>query len=155
MPISKIVQDSINGGVSGSGPAFNATTNSTTTVGSSTWTKVTLNTELFDTNSNFDTSNSRFTPTVAGYYQINGYVEYNAATTAFNAFSALYKNGSFLQYGAHAGFNSSNGIALNVATVVYCNGSSDYIELYTTQNTGSNQTVGTSVFMSGFLARAA
>ena len=40
-----------------------------TGVTASTWTKITFTSEIFDTNNNYDSS--RFTPTVAGYYQIN------------------------------------------------------------------------------------
>jgi len=137
------------------GPAFNGTTNTSTSISTSTWTKITLNTTLFDTNSNFSTSNYRFTPTVAGYYQINGFVEFNSATTSLNAFVAIYKNGSVYQYGSHAGFNATNGIGLTVSTVVQCNGSTDYIELYATQNTGSTQTVSSSSYMSGSFIRSA
>lgn len=58
----------------GYGPAFSAYRggpNQALTTG--TYTKVQLNIEEFDTNNNFDSStNYRFTPTVAGYYQFQG-----------------------------------------------------------------------------------
>jgi len=59
--------------VSGNMPAFLVYPSaSSTNLTSSTWTKIVFNTEVFDTNNNFDsTTNYRFTPTVAGYYQIN------------------------------------------------------------------------------------
>jgi hypothetical protein len=60
-----------------------------TTITSNTFTKVQINTEEFDTNSNFDsTTNYRFTPTVAGYYQVNGSV---------NNYSSTYANKSVAQ----------------------------------------------------------
>ena len=60
---------------SGTGPAFSASSSANTAAISATLTKLQLNTELFDTNNNFDsTTNYRFTPTVAGYYQVNAQV---------------------------------------------------------------------------------
>ena len=41
--------------------------------------KVLLDTVTDDTNSNYDVSTSRFTPTVAGYYQVSGLVRHNGA----------------------------------------------------------------------------
>ena len=53
---------------------------------SATWTKVTFDTELFDSNNNF--ASSRFTPTVAGQYyfcaDLHHYNSANAATTIRN-----------------------------------------------------------------------
>ena len=54
------------------GPAFFAYRTSTQSVTAGVTTKVQLNGELFDTHGCFDsTTNYRFTPTVAGYYQFN------------------------------------------------------------------------------------
>ena len=127
MAISKVVQDSLNGGVAGTGPAFSVYGNSTQNVSTSTWTKVTLNVEEFDTNSNFDTSNSRFTPTVAGYYQINGVINFGGDGQS-TATLRIHKNGSAYKYGNY--ISSSVGNVLVVNTLVYLNGSTDYVELY-------------------------
>jgi hypothetical protein len=57
--------------VSGNMPAVFAYKDGTPqSITNSTFTKVTFNTELYDTNNNF--ASSTFTPTVAGYYQISG-----------------------------------------------------------------------------------
>ena len=54
------------------GPAFSVQMGSTQSISSGTYTKLQFNTKNYDTNNNFDaTTNYRFTPTVAGYYQIN------------------------------------------------------------------------------------
>lgn len=111
-----------------SGPTFMAIQSSDQNVTTSTYTKVTLGTELFDPDSTF--SSSRFTPTVAGYYQINGIVRgLSASTNVTSVIAAIYKNGT-----AYAqAFNTSagtSGLQQSVSTVVYLNGSTDYIELY-------------------------
>ena len=76
-------------------PAFSAYRNgSQSALVSGTWTKVLCNTEEFDTNSNYDnTTNYRFTPTVAGYYQINGAISPIAFSGNYLS-CGIYKNGT-------------------------------------------------------------
>jgi len=118
-------------GVPVNGPAFSAYASSDQAITSNTFTKVQINTELFDTNADFDsTTNYRFTPDVAGYYQVNGAIK---PTTDQALFSVLYKNGTILNYGS-GGFTGldiggiRNGSVLS--QLVFLNGSTDYIELY-------------------------
>ena len=151
MPISKIVQDSLNGGVAGSGPAFSAYSTATQSFSSGTFTKVQFNNETFDTNSNFDSStNYRFTPTVAGYYQINAIMSIDAGMTY--AQITIYKNGSLYK---RMYSRQDQGYSANISDVVYLNGSTDYVEIYvnpaTTYTGGPDATK--SVF-SGVLVRA-
>jgi hypothetical protein len=121
-------------------PAFSAYLLSGQSISAATFTKVTINTETFDTNSNFDsTTNYRFQPTVAGYYQINGSVQYNAVGT--NNIASIYKNGSEINRGNQGGVTQ-----VVVSCLVSMNGSSDYLELYgystlaATINSGSSTT---------------
>jgi hypothetical protein len=76
--------------VSGNMPAFSARAATTQSLPNATYTKVTLGTEEFDTNSNF--ASSRFTPTVAGYYIITGSVIVQSQASA--VIVLIYKNGS-------------------------------------------------------------
>ena len=145
-------------------PAFSAYMSASQNISTATFTKVQLNTEVFDTNSNFDpTTNYRFTPTVAGYYQINaGVYCSNLATYDTQGSVAIYKNGS-IYHKATLNF-SSEGSAFNdflpvVSGVIYLNGSSDYIELYGRITGGGTPAIvgGTiaDTFMSGCLIRSA
>lgn len=133
----------------GTGPAFSALVVGTFSISAATWTKLQLNTEQFDTNSNFDsTTNFRFTPTVSGYYQLNG-----GNQQLFNGvnYLAIYKNGSLtFQFGGAT-------TAPTLSCLVYLNGSTDYIELYVYSASAVTSVAASSpyVFMSGFLARAA
>jgi len=121
------------------GPAFSAYAGSTVVVTSGVWTKVQINTERFDTNNNFSTSTYRFTPTVAGYYQVNGDIYmYPSSSVAEAAGISIYKNGS----GLNANYNRFttygwNEMTMNISSVVYLNGSTDYIELYGYMTAGS------------------
>jgi hypothetical protein len=112
-------------------PAFSAyRSSSQQSVTTSTWTKAQLQSENFDTANCFDsTTNYRFTPNVAGYYQINGSLYFTSSSTT-RAISALYKNGSEYTIGNYmASFNNTQGVAL-VNALIYLNGSTDYVELY-------------------------
>jgi hypothetical protein len=143
----------------GTGPAFSAYQNAgLSSITSGTITKVPLNTEYFDTNNNFDpTTNYRFTPTVAGYYQINATVRITgSAIIAGSVF--LYKNGSPYLHNILPIEAATQTIG-SIATVIYFNGATDYLEVY-------GYAVGSSLVfnaggapyhssMSGFLARAA
>ena len=135
--------------VSGNMPAFSAYLNAAQNVTTNTWTKVLLDTELFDTNSNF--ASSRFTPTVAGYYQINSGILPNTSTSF--SYAAIYKNGA--QYSV-IGINSTYA-SVGVSTLVYLNGSTDYIELYV-YFVGTTPQIATSspyTYMTGCLNRNA
>ena len=117
------------GTVAINGPAFRAFINSTSqTVTENVWTKVTLTAETFDTNSCFDsTTNYRFTPNVAGYYQINGTI--CNALGASILIAAIYKNGTIYVGGTDTR-TTTNSLAGFVSDVVYFNGTTDYVELY-------------------------
>jgi hypothetical protein len=135
--------------VSGAMPAFSAYANANTAVSNGTFTKIALGVEDFDTASCF--ASSRFTPNVAGYYQINWGVRAEAVLLVE---SAIYKNGALSCTGSAVGANSyvSTGSHL-----IYMNGTTDYVELYCAQYSGStqNMTGNQNTRMSGFLARAA
>jgi hypothetical protein len=120
--------------VAGNGPAFAATGSSTKqAVTSSVATKVQLPNELFDTSNAFDSStNYRFQPTVAGYYQINAVVRpTGTAGTMTLCYAELYKNGIPHVRGNEFTYNSNNEIQqVSVSGLVHLNGSSDYLELF-------------------------
>lgn len=139
------------------GPAFSAYASATQAISNATYTKVTLNSKDFDTNNNFDnTTNYRFTPTVAGYYQISASIFYNTGASSGLGQILIYKNGS-LYKGSVGVINSTGNCGLNISSAIYCNGSTDYIELYTYQSFGTTQSTssGAYVFMSGAMVRSA
>ena len=124
--VGGLTQTYLGANVAGNGPAFSAYLATNQTVTANTFTKVTINTKSFDTNNNFDAStNYRFTPTVAGYYQVNASL---AIGTTNNGILSIYKNGSATLYQVIV-TNTLSAIQ-NVSTLIYLNGSTDYIELY-------------------------
>lgn len=141
-----VTQNNIALNVAGTGPAFRAYASSTTSVSQGVPTKVTLDTEQYDTNNNF--SSSRFTPTIPGYYQINFNIRMEAKQ---DAWALLYKNvASFSNGSVPSGLNyHSTG-----SDIVYLNGTGDYVELWAVHQSAGSQNV-TAAVMSGFLARSA
>jgi hypothetical protein len=122
-------------GVPVNGPAFSAYANASQSITANTFTKVAINAELFDTNSNFDsTTNYRFTPTVEGYYQVNGTVRMSAAANSISqTIGVLYKNGAIYARGSDTVLITTLNISAIVGIfneVVYMNGTTDYLELY-------------------------
>ena len=144
-----------------SGPAFSAylpTANQS--ISASTWTKVALSAEEFDTNSNFDsTTNYRFTPTVAGYYQIQGTIQYDASVNCTNIQTSIYKNGSSFKASIISGASAIIGtLQQTVSSIIYFNGSTDYVELWGYSDASSNPrfTFGASkTYFSSALVRSA
>jgi hypothetical protein len=129
-----ITQAMLSTNVSGNGPAFSAYFSGNPNLSANTATKIAYNTEVFDTNSNFDTTNNRFTPTVAGYYLVTLFAKIYTATnqTSFTKGIYIYKNGSnYKEVSFDGNFAyANNNHTLSVTSLVYCNGTSDYIEGY-------------------------
>jgi hypothetical protein len=104
--------------------------------------KITCQTELFDTNSNYDNvTNFRYVAPVTGFYF------FNAAATTFigngNVIIAkLFKNGVIAKRGSWASNNTggANTITSNVSAFLSLT-ASDYVELYTNHSQVSTSTI--------------
>jgi hypothetical protein len=144
---------------SAAGPAFSAYASANQTISNGTNTKLQINTENFDTASCFDsTTNYRFTPTVAGYYSFNGSVSFVSGSATQLAICTIFKNGSAVAQGSSSPFFSTIQNFSHVSALVYLNGSTDYVELFTYQNSGSSwstQAGASNIYFDGFLARPA
>jgi len=142
-------------------PAFSAYCNAVQSIANNTQTKLQFNVEQFDTNSNYDpTTNYRFTPTVAGYYQVSGGFSWQNQINGYGTLS-LYKNGSnyvTLHFGAANGATNQY-LGHYGGCLVYLNGSTDYIELYGYQVTAASQNTGgttsTGSYFTASMARSA
>jgi hypothetical protein len=117
-----------------SGPAFRAFRNTTDqTFSASTWTKIQFNAETFDTDNCFDsTTNYRFLPTKAGYYQINFGATFSGTNATTNKFLSIVKNGGFYAnvFSSAGSGTPGAGAAAAGSDLVYCNGTTDYVEGY-------------------------
>jgi len=133
---SGVAQTNLATNVVGNGPAFSAyqlNGSANQSISSDVWTKAKIDTEEFDTNNNYNPSTYRFTPTVAGYYQVNGCLYLRNATVSALKIVGLYKNGSLYKSGISLYLTGNYYTAadnFNVSSLVYLNGSTDYVELY-------------------------
>jgi hypothetical protein len=129
---------SVSGNQAVNGPAFSAgLAPNNQSVNASTATKITIDTEDFDTNGNYDpTTNYRFTPTVGGYYQISAGITTNAAASG-TVQVLIYKNGTLYKSGSQVLLGAATATTVTVSCLVNMNGSSDYVELYCFQGSAA------------------
>ena len=124
-------------------PTFAANGSALTSAATDTFTKIAYNTKIFDTNTNYSTANSRFTPTVAGYYQFNAYVSGPGASSGNNyLFFSFYKNGSRYTDSQTTILQITINVAAIGTAIIYCNGSTDYVEVYGYQGSGGTANIG-------------
>jgi hypothetical protein len=120
------------------GPAFSANKGGTdqTGIGNNVVTLLTWSTEDFDTNNNF--ASNKFTPTVAGKYLVT-LSTYCSNQTSY-CDSIIEKNGTIIavnEQGTASGVRPT----VQALTVVSMNGSTDYLEAYTSMDNGGSGTV--------------
>ena len=115
-------------------PAF-AATGAGNAISSATYVKAQNGTELLDTDNDYDNStNYRFTPSVAGKYYLSNRVSVDPDSNMQYIFAAIYKNGSRIAE-MHQGYVNSDPIGNNyfsieLSMIAEANGSSDYFEAY-------------------------
>jgi hypothetical protein len=115
-------------------PAFLATSTGEVTVANTTETKLTNYTvEVFDTDNCY--ASSRFTPTVAGKYCFSAITGTYPAWTGTVA-THIKKNGTTLGYTNHYSAGYFHGI---ITAICEMNGSTDYVEVYTYQDSGASR----------------
>ena len=112
-----------------------------TGISSNTYTKVTGWSEIFDPQSTWDNSNSKWSPASAGKYFIFGTV-YPVHVDSQRTFVAIYKNGAKLNESA-VGSGDADSYPIQVSAMDDNDGD-DYYEIYVSQ-----RGTGTSVYSSG------
>ncbi|CAB5194614.1 Collagen triple helix repeat [uncultured Caudovirales phage] len=126
-----VTQAKLAANVAGNGPAFSAYKSANQTISQNTTTKVTFDTESYDTNNNF--ASSTFTPTIAGYYQVSAAVDFQGTFNhSYFLNVMIYKNGANIK-STLASFTFGNGgenTILSNPPPIYMNGTTDYLELY-------------------------
>ena len=122
-------------------PAFHAYNPQNGSVANDTSVVVSNNTELLDSSAAYDTSTYKFTPQVAGYYFLYANVRYQSGTTDFDRINLrITKNGSAA---LHARQNNKDYSTVGVSGIVQANGSSDYFQMTSYQNSGGSISITT------------
>jgi len=110
-------------------PAFEATAPDGQTYSDASTTVIPANSEVFDTDSAYNTSNYRFTPQVAGKYfcyaQISGT---GNSDTLRRVLLSIRKNSTDHYQNTNTGGLNFNHISVSQGIVLDLNGSSDYVE---------------------------
>jgi len=118
-------------------PTFLAYKTSNQSISNSSATKVTFEAEQLDSGSVYDTSNSKFTPGVAGYYWIGAKWRYDSGTNASQASWRLYKNGSII---SKVTIPNDDYTGMTYNQLIYSD-ADDYFEMYAYQNSGGSITI--------------
>ena len=122
-------------------PAFEAYLSSAQSISDASYAKVQCNTEVLDTDNCYDNStNYRFTPTVAGkycvYVSLTGKSGGDTQLTAMQP--AIYKNGSVYNDNVTQFYvNYIKQHTMFMSRIIDMNGSSDYVEFYGYVNVSS------------------
>jgi hypothetical protein len=127
-----ITQADLSTGVAGTGPAFSVSRiTSMQFVTAATYTKVQFNSVNFDTDSDWNAANYRFIPSVAGYYQFNLTILTQIETnTDREIIGTIWKNGSEAALAITALPAYQVRGTAQVSSVIYMNGTTDYVEAY-------------------------
>tara|TARA_A100001201_G_scaffold139904_1_gene132392 strand:- start:21 stop:548 length:528 start_codon:yes stop_codon:yes gene_type:complete len=118
-------------------PAFQVYLSSNQSISNNTTTKVQFDTEDYDTDNCYDNStNYRFTPTVAGKYFVYLQTRFQVFSALTNIQTMIYKNGTNVSM-----FSGNDNFLPTLQTnkVIDMNGSTDYLEGFIYQNSGSSQ----------------
>lgn len=123
------VSDLVSGYAASKNPTFSAYGAAAQTLSAGVYTKATLGSEDYDTNNNF--ASNAFTPTVAGYYQLNLKLAV-AGTSVTRVIADFRKNGSGANNGRCLDYSFTIGASgiLSASNIMYFNGSTDYCEIW-------------------------
>ena len=146
----------VNGKQAVNGPAFSVWLSRSQFVGAGRFIKATFQTKEFDTANCFDnTTDFRFKPPVAGYYQVSATLK-NAQVGGGDWGAMIYKNGVLYKSGSEISLTGSVNLQSHVSALVYLNGSSDYLEVFAfcdyTTNIAASQSAS---FFQGVMVRGA
>jgi hypothetical protein len=133
------------------GPSFSVYPSAATSLVQNVATKISFGNVIHDSHTCFNTSSSRFQPTVAGWYMIGGSVRVFSAYAGLSLF--IYKNVVLeKEIGTSA---PSNLGAIQGWAMVYLNGSTDYVELYCIQTvaTQNGHSTADRTYFQGFFVR--
>jgi hypothetical protein len=114
-------------------PAFFAYMSGDQNISNNSFTKIQYDTEDFDTNSMYDnSSNYRFTPTIAGKYFVYACATISAsAYVAYGTHLVIRKNGAdYIADRATTQNDTLYELTMHTNGVIDFNGSSDYVEMF-------------------------
>ena len=115
-------------------PVFKAYQSSAQTISNTTYTIVNLQSTSFDPSSKFNTSNYRFTPTVAGYYFLQAQVRVDTSNDMQTLQATIRKNASAIVRSTDVSQNYGSAIA---SALIYSD-TDDYFDMEVYHDAGGN-----------------
>jgi hypothetical protein len=137
--LRKMTRTNFVSGIGGTNtPAFLANLSGDQSISDGTVTTLQFNTESFDTDSMFDTSTYRFTPTTAGKYWVYAKGRVDSASDFDVVAISIRKNGT-----KYSEFRNTNRYYDTVfsGVIITFNGSSDYVDVVMEQGSGGSLNV--------------
>jgi hypothetical protein len=130
-------------------PAFKAYLSTAQSISNASNTKVTFQTELYDTDSCYDNAtNYRFTPTSSGKYFFTTKVRFETGSASNNAQLRIAKNGNSSDATPpNAVYTNSYNLPYSymvVSGALEANGTTDYFEVFAYQDTGGSVNISAS-----------
>jgi len=124
-------------------PAFFARLSSNQSISSDTSTKIQVDTEIFDSDNKYDNStNYRFTPTIAGKYFVFAGVRFDNQISQATMRAELSFNGSIIGSNFLAANDSSTNKDYTIEiSCIQTFDSDDYIELFAQSDASGSQTI--------------
>ena len=124
-------------------PAFFARLSSNQSISSDTSTKIQVDTEIFDSDNKYDNStNYRFTPTIAGKYFVFAGVRFDNQISQATMRAELSFNGSIIGSNFLAANDSSTNKDYTIeVSCIQIFDSNDYIELFAQSDASGSQTI--------------
>lgn len=129
------------------GSAFSVYRATDQNISSDVLTKIQFATEEIDKNSDFDsTVNYRFQPAIAGYYAVSWRAScgHTGGADITRFLTVLCQNGGTVRYGRDYSGAGLASMDSNGSSLIYMNGSTDYLEVYTYATAGSPYIYGNS-----------
>lgn len=111
------------------------------TLATATWTKLALATQDFQQGTGYVTGTARFTPTVAGFYDISATADLKTTVDQTAFVLGAYVNGTLNRTGAHSRASGTGHVGASLTTKVYLNGTTDYLEIWAYQDSGASKLV--------------
>tara|TARA_R100000353_G_C6497916_1_gene193449 strand:+ start:348 stop:956 length:609 start_codon:yes stop_codon:yes gene_type:complete len=130
---------------------FSAVKTTQQSLSAGTWTLANLESTEYNVGSHFDTSTDRFTAPIAGYYSFV-YTAYFLTGVNGYLYTALKKNGSFIQYGMGLQTNSHSNDNTLTSSLIHSLSANDYIEMWVYHGAAGSLNQGTTrTRFSGYL----
>jgi hypothetical protein len=104
-------------------------------------TKLKFTRSVVDTGGYYSTTNSRFTPLVAGYYYVRAQTMSQLVSSDKYMQIMIYKNGASNSVYTIVGTGGNEWPSVGVSAIVYMNGSTDYMEAYIQTDDGTSRTL--------------